>query len=160
MLHSTESLDRDQKTQTRAALDQLLALLRACNHTTRGQVISVLSALRGPDVLDETVKRQTTAVIRAAAFQEIGDCFGVSNERTNIVRIPDSWCTMQTKDYHFYTHVIAAAKALGLEVQLDRDQEQVEGPLEICGEKFLNDYQHALSCALLRGHFGAHDADG
>lgn len=114
MTNETQLRNEPERICTRTALDQIVAVLEGCDPFIRRDVIAVLTALRGPDMINEEVKALTTGVIRTAAFGSLAREFGTATGGS-MVYVP-SRNRMRPDDQHFYTHVIGAAHALGLSI--------------------------------------------
>lgn len=101
----------------RKALDDIDDILVGLNRIDRGQVIDVLTALRGPDNADENLKCHTTTFIRVAALPrtcKTEDGASAANRwvltrKGSRIELPkEQWGT------HFGDHIFAAWTALGL----------------------------------------------
>lgn len=115
----------------RTALDQLDAVL-AKNDMVAAKVWAVLTGLRGPDTAGQDYKQSATVKIRRAAFplttkagedETLGSSrsfpvadFGRSDvDNSTLSMSPD-----KEEQWHFNSHIDAAARALGLKVEGSR----------------------------------------
>lgn len=81
--------------------------------TVAGQVIAVLSALRGPDAPDSyAAKRATTAIIRYMAFPKLAE-LGLLGDFNSLPKLSREDIYTLVAGSHFANHILWAAEALG-----------------------------------------------
>lgn len=125
------SVYKTTEERVREALDQIDEIFCGLDSYAQEKLMTILTALRGPDNGNSAIKMKTTAIIRAKAFPKLMEAQGeVENTNVGGIERPmvvngmyfnqyDQKVKINCDDakpfgYHFYTHVISAARTLGI----------------------------------------------
>jgi hypothetical protein len=104
-------------------IDQVLAK----NDSNAKALWDVLTALRGPDSLSYDLKSGTTAKIRKLAFPQASDRFSRAVfEYGTVKEVTYDDLAYAVAGRHFFTHIDAAAQALGLVKWVKNPKQRVD----------------------------------